>query len=285
MSEEYTDLVGARELVSELRARITDGVYPLGSLLPTQRKLAEDFGISRDTVQRALRELKNEGWIETKQGSGSRVVKTQRIASTRGAGRSRLVTLEAFIREGFQQPKVTLDVYTLSSESLERHIRNQVELIRSDRLHPESIAVRILLPDEEVDCPYGLATDGSHAQELRERFREIQRIYAASLSRVLGELKTERLVPSVEFDIRRCKLVPAFKVYLINGELLHGFYVLRKRPVLLASGEEVDIWDVMGTDAGMNHYVRDADPETKESSFVRAAETWFESAWDSLASP
>ncbi|WP_343243161.1 winged helix-turn-helix domain-containing protein [Streptomyces sp. SID12501] len=73
---------GGREfdrVADELRHRMTGGVYPLGSLMPAQRDLAQEFGVSRDTVQRVLRELRNEGWIESRQGSGSRVVKTQRI--------------------------------------------------------------------------------------------------------------------------------------------------------------------------------------------------------------
>ncbi|CAM5721981.1 PLP-dependent aminotransferase family protein OS=Streptomyces alboniger OX=132473 GN=CP975_21635 PE=3 SV=1 [Streptomyces alboniger] len=60
---------------------MTDGTYPLRSFLPSQRDLAEELGVSRNTVQRALRELASEGWIESRQGSGSRVVKTQSYPS------------------------------------------------------------------------------------------------------------------------------------------------------------------------------------------------------------
>ncbi len=70
----------AQRVADELRARIGH-VYPLHSFLPAQRALAVELGVSRDTVQRALRELVNEGWIESRRGSGSRVVKVQRIQS------------------------------------------------------------------------------------------------------------------------------------------------------------------------------------------------------------
>ncbi|MFE9773871.1 winged helix-turn-helix domain-containing protein [Streptomyces sp. NPDC005931] len=57
-----------------MRGRTADGTYPLRSFLPSRRDLAEEFGVSRDTVQRAMREPAGEGWIESRQGGGSRVV-------------------------------------------------------------------------------------------------------------------------------------------------------------------------------------------------------------------
>ncbi|WP_374208463.1 GntR family transcriptional regulator [Streptomyces lincolnensis] len=53
-----------------------------------------EFGVSRDTVQRVIRELRDEGWIETRQGSGSHVVRTQVVhwpksGERRAAGPSR----------------------------------------------------------------------------------------------------------------------------------------------------------------------------------------------------
>jgi DNA-binding GntR family transcriptional regulator len=69
---------GGREfhrVADDLRVRMANGTYPLRSFLPSQRDLAEEYGVSRDTVQRVLRDLANEGWIESRQGSGSRVVK------------------------------------------------------------------------------------------------------------------------------------------------------------------------------------------------------------------
>ncbi|MGA6225640.1 GntR family transcriptional regulator, partial [Streptomyces umbrinus] len=58
-----------------LREQLASGTFRLGELLPPQRYLASDYGVSRDTVQRVLRQLAAEGWIESRQGSGSRVVR------------------------------------------------------------------------------------------------------------------------------------------------------------------------------------------------------------------
>ncbi len=47
------------------------GEYPPGSLLPSEHQFAAEFGIARPTVVRALRVLRQDGWIDTEQGKGS----------------------------------------------------------------------------------------------------------------------------------------------------------------------------------------------------------------------
>lgn len=60
-----------------LRQRIREGVYPVGSHLPTESELCEEFTISRHTTREALRLLIEAGLIQRKQGSGSRVVASE----------------------------------------------------------------------------------------------------------------------------------------------------------------------------------------------------------------
>src|SRR5450432_4040276 len=67
---EYTPPKYAR-VIAEVQRRIESGEYPPGSLLPSEHQLSAEFGIARPTVVRALRVLRQEGWIETQQGKGS----------------------------------------------------------------------------------------------------------------------------------------------------------------------------------------------------------------------
>lgn len=57
----------------EVLARIQNGVWPQGSLLPTEIELAEEFNCARATVNRALRELAESGVVTRKRKSGTRV--------------------------------------------------------------------------------------------------------------------------------------------------------------------------------------------------------------------
>lgn len=54
-----------------LRERITSGQWPPGSPLPSQRDLADEFGVSIMTLRQALQLLTDEGLIETRHGSGT----------------------------------------------------------------------------------------------------------------------------------------------------------------------------------------------------------------------
>ncbi|MCR9125707.1 MAG: GntR family transcriptional regulator [Rhodobacteraceae bacterium] len=54
-------------------ARIRARVWPPGALLPTEHDLAAEFGCARATVNRALRALSDEGVIDRKRKSGTRV--------------------------------------------------------------------------------------------------------------------------------------------------------------------------------------------------------------------
>ena len=65
-------------LVSDtLRQRIKDGTYAVGTHLPTESDLCEEFSISRHTAREALRRLSDDGLIYRRQGSGSRVLSAE----------------------------------------------------------------------------------------------------------------------------------------------------------------------------------------------------------------
>ena len=64
-----------------LRERIARGGWQPGARLPSERELVLEFGCARMTVQRALRELEEEGLIERRQGSGSYVAELHPISN------------------------------------------------------------------------------------------------------------------------------------------------------------------------------------------------------------
>ncbi|MBN6036670.1 GntR family transcriptional regulator [Amycolatopsis sp. 195334CR] len=56
---------------SALARQINDRTLPVGTKLPTVRKLAADLGIAPNTIARAYRELEEAGLIETRGRAGS----------------------------------------------------------------------------------------------------------------------------------------------------------------------------------------------------------------------
>lgn len=62
-----------RTIRAEILARITSGVWAPGTALPGEVALALGFGVARATVNRAMRDLAEEGIIERRRRAGSRV--------------------------------------------------------------------------------------------------------------------------------------------------------------------------------------------------------------------
>ena len=60
-----------RQIVNQVREYIRTGALPIGSRLPTIRELAEQYGLTRLTVQSAYAELKAEGLVEAGVGRGT----------------------------------------------------------------------------------------------------------------------------------------------------------------------------------------------------------------------
>jgi DNA-binding transcriptional MocR family regulator len=60
-------------LAATLRALILDGRMPLEGQLPAERVLASSLGLSRTTVTAAYNQLRLEGYVASRQGSGSRI--------------------------------------------------------------------------------------------------------------------------------------------------------------------------------------------------------------------
>ena len=58
-------------LAEGLRVLLTDGRIPAGTRLPSERELTEALDVSRTTVARAYAELRDHGFLVSRQGSGS----------------------------------------------------------------------------------------------------------------------------------------------------------------------------------------------------------------------
>src|SRR5437762_11604176 len=61
-------------VATALKEEIVKGAYPVGSQLPTEAELCARFAVSRHTVREALRLLRDERLIASRQGAGSVVL-------------------------------------------------------------------------------------------------------------------------------------------------------------------------------------------------------------------
>jgi len=59
------------QLARTLKEEIVSGVHPIGARLPNEESLGERFSVSRFTVRQALRLLREEGLVQSRQGAGT----------------------------------------------------------------------------------------------------------------------------------------------------------------------------------------------------------------------
>ena len=65
-----------------LKAGLAEGRWRTGELMPSEAALVAQFGVSRMTVNRALRELQSEGMVDRVQGVGTFAAQLHRISSS-----------------------------------------------------------------------------------------------------------------------------------------------------------------------------------------------------------
>src|SRR5204862_3853015 len=67
---------------SFLKGELERGRWRPGELMPSEAELVGQFGVSRMTVNRALRELQTEGLVERVQGLGTFAAQLHKVSST-----------------------------------------------------------------------------------------------------------------------------------------------------------------------------------------------------------
>lgn len=82
------------QVAAEIRRAIADGEAKSGERMPLAKDLATVLGVNRNTVLRALHQLRDEGLIEIRQGRGITVAGTPQ----KGAVVARARELVAFAR-------------------------------------------------------------------------------------------------------------------------------------------------------------------------------------------
>lgn len=66
---------GYEAIREDLRQKIKDGTYPVGSRIPTKQQLMDEHEVSLNTVDHAIKDLVAEGLLDPRQGRGTYVTK------------------------------------------------------------------------------------------------------------------------------------------------------------------------------------------------------------------
>lgn len=264
-----------QQVAASLKAAILTRRFEPGDKLPSQAELAERYGVARMTVQQALRILKDEGLVASRQGSGMFV--RERTA--------RPVGLRPHIEQAFEKEHVRIDFSGYTAETLHGIVAEPLDKVREGRLSPQSIKIRLLLSDMTRPLAIPVATTGDPASSggVRERMAEISARHAGAIADAVEELADLGLVPEATVELRVHGSAPLFKAYVVNDtDVFFGYYPVVRHEVRL-NGKRASIFDPMGKDAVMFQYTDDGDRESTGSQFVAQTRAWFSSIWDTIA--
>ncbi|HFR3426097.1 TPA: trehalose operon repressor [Streptococcus suis] len=103
-----------QEIYNDLKEKIRTNLYPAERSLPTEQQLQEMYGVSRDTVRKALAMLTEGGLIQKVQGRGSMVLK-QEILNFPVSGLTSYQELTASLQLSSQTEVISLDMLTVNS--------------------------------------------------------------------------------------------------------------------------------------------------------------------------
>lgn len=263
-----------QQVANSLRAAILTRKFAPGEKLPSGPDLSKHYGVARMTIQQAIRILRDEGLIISRQGSG--VFVRERT--------ERPVGLRPHLERAFEEPHVSVDFAGFSGETLHGAISEPLDKIRAGRLRPESITVRLLVPNPDMPWSLPATVDGMQdSPAFRKRARGIMQRHTEAIADTVNELGELGLVSEARAEIRACPTVPLFKLYLINDtEAFFGYYPVQEHTVTL-DGAPTAIWDLMGKDTTLFHHSADAGDDTIESQYVKQSRMWFDSIWNTVA--
>lgn len=263
-----------QQVTNALRASILTRKFQPGDQLPGLPQLAEHYGVSIGTVQKAIGLLRQDGLVVTRQGAGTYV--RQRT--------ERAVGLRPHVERAFEEPRVAIDFAGFSGETLYGVLQEPLDKIRIGRLTPDQINLRVLLPD--MNAPLGLPrrVDGEgDSSDVRNRMDRITQRSTQAIQDTVQELVDLGLIKSalVEFKLHDCP--PLFKLFVINGrEAFFGFYPVVEHNVTIG-GESVAIYDPMGKDAILFHHEATDDAADLGTQYLEQSQKWFDSMWNTIS--
>ena len=263
------------EVAEILTERIRSGRLKSGERMPTQESLAEEFGVERRAVRQALDLLREAGLLTTAvKGAPARIALPPDADPAVEEPQQTAAGLGPRLIEAFEKPHVRIDAVSLTAESLNMALAEPLQLIRSGRITPETVKVRVMVPSRDLDLafPRPAEEESGDGQLVHDHW--------LSLRHSLRALRSTRGI-DVEVTLRALPFTPPVKLYLLNGsEALFAFYTVRKREEQI-DDTPLEIFDVLGSNSMLFPFGLCGG--ARDEAFVTQAQEWFDGLWGTLA--
>ena len=262
-----------RRIADIIRAQIDGSVFGPGDKLPTRQQLAKTHRVSLHTIHHAMEVLQDEGLIDSRQGAPTRV--SEDFDRRLGPG--------PYMERALQKPDATalIDIVGFTGTSFRNLIEEPLNKVLLGQLSPQSIAIRLLLPD--LRFPIGLPCQADNlgdSPEFRHHASTVMREQVAAITELTHQITAE--TPSeASIQTRVFRATPLFKLFMIdNSDVFIGYYPVRERVVSLEK-KPIAIFDLMSTDVTLVHNSSEIDPTSGQH--VTQTRAWFNNIWTTIA--
>ncbi|GIP41417.1 GntR family transcriptional regulator [Paenibacillus sp. J31TS4] len=107
------------QVVAQIEKLIEGGAWPVGTRLPPETELMEQFAVSRNTLREAVRALVHAGLLQTRQGSGTTVCASSGLGAALQRRLERASLLETLeVRLALEREAASLSAARRSEEDL-----------------------------------------------------------------------------------------------------------------------------------------------------------------------
>ncbi|KUM72249.1 winged helix-turn-helix domain-containing protein [Streptomyces curacoi] len=271
-----------REVADVLRDRIRSGELRPGERMPTQAKLADEFGVERGAVRQALRILQSERLLTNVSKGAPATVAPDLGRALTGPGappQPTTVGLAPRIAAAFAVPHVRIDALCLTSVSLTLAIGEPLRQIHAGQLKPASIDVRVLLPGRDIDLAFPAPVDASTTDRVHRQWLAQRNAQGQVLRHNLQVLRSTHNI-DVRVSFRALPFTPPVKLYLLNDdEALFAFYELARRQEEV-DDESLELYTTSGPQSMLFAFRRGA--EQRDTSFVEQSRLWFDALWETI---
>jgi DNA-binding GntR family transcriptional regulator len=186
-----------QKISEDLLQKISSGVLPVGTLLPTEMALMETYGTSRNTVRMALQQLQARGLISRRRNRGTLVEALPGSAAT------------------FTQSLSSLDGLVTLATTAQRQILRAGNVVldtaaaKALRCQPGSRWFHMALVRREASKPRPLGWTDAYVDPHYSRVRELADEHPGKLFTDLIETMYGRRIETVEQTVSACAVGPA----------------------------------------------------------------------------
>lgn len=196
----------------------------------------------------------------------------------------RSVGLRPHIDRAFTERRVTVDFSGFSGETLHGTLQEPLDKVRVGQYTPESIHVRALILDTAIPWHFPCDRDTlGDDPEFRRRMHRLSVRHSQAVIDSVEELLDMGLVGDASVEIRVHNLTPLFKLYVLNGrDVFFGFYPVTEF-LFKIDDQQHAVFNLMGKDQTLFRFARANESGTTVDDYVRAAQSWFDSIWTTVA--